>query len=47
MKEQEAAEAGQDMETYYEGIDDQDYYDYALARKVDEYLATIVKVTEK
>jgi len=47
LKEEEAANAGKDVETYFEGIDDQDYYDYALAKKVDEYLATIVNVTEK
>ncbi|MBO6015500.1 MAG: trigger factor [Lachnospiraceae bacterium] len=45
LKAEEAAAAGQDVESYFEGVDDQDYYDYALARKLDEYLKTIVKVT--
>lgn len=47
MKEQEAEAAGKTVEEYFQNVADEDYYDYALTKKVYEYLATIVTVNEK
>ena len=47
MKKEEAEKAGKTVEEYFQNINDTDYYDYALSKKVYEYLATIVTVNEK
>lgn len=47
MKEQEAEEAGQTVEEYFQGVDDTDYYDYVLNKKVYEFLGTKVTLNEK
>lgn len=47
LKQAEAENAGQSVEDYFADIDDQDYYDYVLAQKVDEYLSGIVNIVEK
>lgn len=47
MKEQEAEEAGSTVDEYFQGVEDADYYDYVLNKKVYEYLSTIVTLNEK
>lgn len=47
MKEQEAEAAGKTVDEYFQGVEDTDYYDYVLNKKVYEYLDTIVTVNEK
>lgn len=46
MKEIEAANAGTTVEKYFESVDEADFYDYALTKKVNEYLATVVTLKE-
>ena len=36
-----------DKEEYFQNVDDTDYYNYALNKKVYEYLSTIVTLNEK
>lgn len=48
MQEEEAKAAGaESAETYFAGVSDDDYYDYVLTKKVNEFLATVVNVIEK
>ena len=48
LKEEEAENAGQSVEDLFANVSDEDYYDYVLEKKVDEYLTTVVTViTEK
>lgn len=47
MKTEEAEAAGSTVEEYFQNVDDTDYYNYALNKKVYEYLSTIVTLNEK
>ena len=47
MKEKEAEEAGKTVDEYFQNVDDKDYYDYVLNKKVYEYLSTIITLNEK
>lgn len=47
MKQKEAEDAGKTVEEYFQGVNEEDYYNYALNKKVYEFLATVVTLNEK
>lgn len=47
LKQEQADEAGKTVEEYFADVDDQDFYDYVISQRVDEFLASIVNVVEK